>query len=148
MNKLFPTPGLPLSNVTDPGTTPPPNTRISSGSSNIRRALLPGEGAELPMSHLLRVASARFADLDDTSDDSVGTYSCKVPHDVQLGHLPCHFEVSFPQVEHLYADFEDKHLKTARFHAILLIITLLLKRCFPRVHVRAGGDCAAPRLPR
>jgi len=97
---LLPTPGSPPRSVTEPGTSPPPSTRSSSGIPVERGD--PWETSTSPMRWAgLAASSATPAASDEMSLAGSSTSSTKVfqaPHDVQR---PAHFGNDAPQSEQL-----------------------------------------------
>lgn len=106
----LPMPGSPPMSTRLPGTSPPPNTRLSSASrvsilgSSCAEISLSGIGRASPWCRLrwaLRVWAAALAAIVPLS--AAILISLNVFHRPQLGHLPIHLGDSCPHSEHTYA---------------------------------------------
>ena len=103
---LLPIPGSPPSNTIEPGTNPPPSTRLSSPSrmsmrgSSLADMLRSGSGREPP--ELRPRLTDEAADAADAwpAVSAATRISLNVFHWPQLGHLPIHLADSCPQLEH------------------------------------------------
>ncbi len=93
----LPMPGSPLTSTTEPGTMPPPSTRLSSLPSTGTRSRpseeigVSGWGAPLPSMGTKPRAALRPAGASTTC------FSISVFHSPQSGHLPIHLAWALPQ---------------------------------------------------
>ena len=100
---LFPMPGSPPSNTSDPGTSPPPNTRFSSSSCMSMRG-------SSPVAISFSVSGRAFSKVNPGAarlSVAAGRSTCSfiefhVPHE---GHRPAHLGESYPHSVHTYAIF-------------------------------------------
>src|ERR671920_770794 len=104
---LFPTPGSPPTRTMEPGTIPPPNTRLSSPTpasilpppsttgTSLRASVFP---APLAFCRVARSANP-------TTFFASRTSSTKVLHSPQSGQRPSHFGAWCPQFEQTYNVF-------------------------------------------
>ena len=93
---LLPMPGSPLISTTEPGTMPPPSTRLNSpmrhGDALVAVGGDVGQG--------MRAAAAGGDEPRRRARPGAGswtTVSTSVFHSPQSGHLPCHFGCALPQ---------------------------------------------------
>jgi len=87
----LPIPGSPPISMTDPGTTPPPHTRLNSPIPVLIRSTAPKATPDRGMT------SAAGAEAASTGASA----SMMVFHSPQEGHFPCHFGESAPQAVHM-----------------------------------------------
>src|SRR5699024_8482926 len=92
-NVDFPIPGSPPIKISDPGTIPPPSTRLNSSMFVVMRGSF-SDAIELIFCGLL--GFRMFPPTDCTDRAGATSSSTKVFHSLQPGHFPIHFSDSYP----------------------------------------------------
>jgi len=96
----LPTPGSPARGTTDPGTTPPPSTRLSSGEGKGPRGWSSEEMDDNSTASVAAVASHPGLPLGAGGAAAVSTRGVLEPHP-WAGQKPDHLANSFPQDRHM-----------------------------------------------
>ena len=94
----FPMPGSPPNKVIEPGTMPPPITRLNSPSFNTKRFTSVALISLMSFALLLVSPSLANTRTEDAAEGLCTTSSTNVFHSLHDGHLPTHLGDSKPQL--------------------------------------------------